>query len=459
LADMALAKGDFTAALDSYSLLIAAEPSQLNYFHRANAHLKKRAYNQAIADLTSAINKDEKFLKGFLFRAKIERLIGRCDQSVEDYQRILAQQSTHKEANAEVSKARQCSALLMQARAAQQSRRYEQAKELLTQSLEIAYESTSLMLQRAECHAALHDWQSVLVDTRKVLVSDQRNIDALLLRGRAYLELGEDENALTHFKEALRQDPEEKRAKAEAKRLKSYLKHVEAAQQSLNKHAFQEAHESLIAALQFNAEHRHKLPFLHTKLCESLVGLKKAKEAIAACSQAIQLEESSIDAWMKRGEAKILMGDFEDAVRDYEKAASMDRNNQAAQEGLRHAQQQLKISLQKDYYKELGVKRSASDREIKRAYHKLALQHHPDKVSADESEEIKKISQKKFRAIAEAYEVLSNPETKAKYDRGEDLNPQQGGGHHQQQGSPFGFSGGFPGFGGGGGGGFHFKFG
>lgn len=61
-----------------------------------------------------------------------------------------------------------------------------------------------------------------------------------------------------------------------------------------------------------------------------------------------------------------------------------------------------------DYYETLGVARSASDDEIKKAYRKLAHQYHPDKAGGDE---------KKFKQINEAYQVLSNPEKRAHYDR------------------------------------------
>jgi molecular chaperone DnaJ len=63
---------------------------------------------------------------------------------------------------------------------------------------------------------------------------------------------------------------------------------------------------------------------------------------------------------------------------------------------------------QKDYYKVLGVSRSASEEEIKKAYRKLAHQHHPDKAGGNEA---------KFKEINEAYQVLSNKDKKAQYDR------------------------------------------
>jgi molecular chaperone DnaJ len=65
----------------------------------------------------------------------------------------------------------------------------------------------------------------------------------------------------------------------------------------------------------------------------------------------------------------------------------------------------------RDYYDVLGVGKSAPADEIKKAYRKMAIQYHPDKNPGD------KASEEKFKEAAEAYEVLSNADKKAKYDR------------------------------------------
>ncbi|MEZ5021743.1 MAG: molecular chaperone DnaJ [Chitinophagales bacterium] len=65
----------------------------------------------------------------------------------------------------------------------------------------------------------------------------------------------------------------------------------------------------------------------------------------------------------------------------------------------------------RDFYEILGVSKSASAEEIKKAYRKTALQYHPDRNPDD------KEAEEKFKAAAEAYEVLSDPNKRAKYDR------------------------------------------
>jgi len=81
-----------------------------------------------------------------------------------------------------------------------------------------------------------------------------------------------------------------------------------------------------------------------------------------------------------------------------------------------------------DYYSTLGLKRGATDADIKKAYRSMAMKHHPDR-GGDE---------KKFKEISQAYEYLSDPQKKSIIDMGGDPNQQQGF-RGQGQGNPFEF--------------------
>ena len=69
------------------------------------------------------------------------------------------------------------------------------------------------------------------------------------------------------------------------------------------------------------------------------------------------------------------------------------------------------MAEKRDYYEALGLSKGASDEEIKKSYRKLAKQYHPDLHPGD------KECEEKFKEIGEAYEVLSDPDKKAKYDQ------------------------------------------
>lgn len=69
------------------------------------------------------------------------------------------------------------------------------------------------------------------------------------------------------------------------------------------------------------------------------------------------------------------------------------------------------MSNKRDFYEVLGVSKDATPEEMKKAYRKLAIKYHPDKNPDDKEAEAK------FKEIAEAYSVLSDPQKKAQYDR------------------------------------------
>jgi len=87
-----------------------------------------------------------------------------------------------------------------------------------------------------------------------------------------------------------------------------------------------------------------------------------------------------------------------------------------------------------DYYNVLGVNRNASEEQLKKAYKKASMQHHPDRNGG---------SEEKFKQINEAYSALKDPEKRQMYDQFGTTDPQQAGGFRSQHFNNGGFAGGF----------------
>lgn len=129
---------------------------------------------------------------------------------------------------------------------------------------------------------------------------------------------------------------------------------------------------------------------------------------------------------------------FDNAVGTLEIAKEHHPGEQRINQLLQKAQMELKRSKTKDYYKVLGLTRDADELQIKSAYRKMVKLHHPDK--AHKQGITKEVAEKKMATINEAYEVLSDPELKQRYDQGDDPNDHEQQRQHpfQQGGQPFG---------------------
>lgn len=185
--------------------------------------------------------------------------------------------------------------------------------------------------------------------------------------------------------------------------------------------------------------------------------MNNKRKAKPFCSEILDYDSTSLPGLLSKAESQIEADEFEAAIETLNTANEHHQGSSEIRTLHQKAQTLLKRSKQKDYYKVLDIDRESDASTIKQAYRRLTKQHHPDKARAQGVS--KEDAEKKMASINEAYEVLSDPELKARFDRGDDPNDPNSQGN-PFQGNPFG-----PGSGGqqffyqqGGGGGQHFKF-
>lgn len=165
--------------------------------------------------------------------------------------------------------------------------------------------------------------------------------------------------------------------------------------------------------------------------------MKNYKKAIPWCDQSLEYNDHSLYGLLSKAQAHMEAENFEAAISSLNSAKEHHPGAQQINQLLQNAQIELKRSKTKDYYKVLGLTRDADELQIKAAYRKMVKLHHPDKahklgITKDDAE-------KKMASVNEAYEVLSDPELKQRYDHGDDPNDhEQQRQHPFQQGGPFG---------------------
>ena len=217
---------------------------------------------------------------------------------------------------------------------------------------------------------------------------------------------------------------------------------------------YEEAIEEYTKILEFDPNNKkfNSLILANRALCYQK--LNKNVEALRDSNQSIKLNPFYARGYIKRGNVYMELKMFDDARADFQKAKDLDPNVAGVDGYLNDANKNAEKARKRDYYAILGIDKNADEKEIKRAYKKMAMKYHPDRNS--ESEESKKMAEKKFIDVNDAYSVLSDPKKRSMYDQGVDpLNPEEasGGGVHfggdaseilkmffGGGGSPFGFS-------------------
>merc|ERR1711971_353184 len=448
-----LARGAYSDALSHFHAAVDADPNNyMSYYKRATVYLAMSRSRPALSDLDTVLKKKPDFINARHQRGGVLLKTGRLDEAHIDLENVVRKEPDNEDAQRQYAMVNTLKERIEEVRDYINWNNYEPAIELLNDLLEYIPWDPSLRELRSECYLGLGNVIHAISDIRTVTKLTSDNTAAYFKLANLHYQIGEAEESLVEIRECLKLDPEHKDCYPLYKKIKKVAKFLIAAKDSRERQEWDECvsnaqkvlkNEPTIEGIRFHA---------HDRLCHYQKELGNAAESRKACSDAIKIEDEP-RLYCDRAEAYLLEDMFDEALKDFRTALEKDEGFARAKEGMAKAQKLQKQAGKRDYYKILGVKRSATKKEISKAYKKLALEWHPDKF---QDEEEKKVAEKKFMDIASAKEVLSDPELRQKYDAGEDpLDPESGGGDHPfRQNGGFHFPGGNP-FGGGP---FQFKF-
>lgn len=445
--DKAFRSGEYDAAASAYTQAISSAKSSGEkadgfkrlYLQRAKANHKRGSIGDAVSDLGHALASDSAFIAARLMRALLNVERGHCADARKEYEEILTIDPRKRDAQKKLPEARACEDAIIGADQASARGDWSAVERHVGEAIlpGRATKAPRVLLRRAEARMHLQKFAEASADSLAAIKMDRTFVDAYHVRGKTFYAQEEWESAFQHFQQALKLDPENVFAKGSYARVKRVRSLDEGAREARGRGDHALAAEKLQQLEHVDPGHGPLRLRAAAELAECYVQMKDGKRAVEAATRALAIHDKHEDALLSLMEGHLLLDEFEAASRAAQRAVQASPRSGRARQAAQKAEQLLKRSKEIDYYKVLGVSRSSTDREIKKAYHKLALAWHPDKAP---SEEAREEFDTKFKEMNAAYEVLSDPEKKAKYDRGEDPDKPQGG-----PGGPGGPFGGFPG--------------
>merc|ERR1712018_566975 len=420
----------YVEALQKYSQAIELCPENPAYYgNRAACHMMLSQYTKALDDAKTAVGLDSNFVKGYVRIAKCCIALGETSSAKQAIQQGLNIDPSSK--NTFEPETTNCQYLEKQSEeidSAFEAKDYRKALFHIEQSLNIALASKRLKVKKAECLAYLGRYGESQNIANDLLRSDGTNADAMFVRGLCLYYEDFVDKAFSHFQQVLRLAPDHQMAKDTYKRAKSLKQTKEEGNLAFKSSNWTKAHELYSQTLQIDPCNKATNAKLYFNRATVAAKLKKFQDSIADCDEAVQLDDKYLKAFVRRGKSYLELEKYEEAVRDFEQVNKMERGNHEYRQLLSNAKLELKKSKRKDYYKILGVDRSANEEEIKKAYRKRALVHHPDRHSGA-SEEERKEHERKFKEVGEAYGILSDTKKRSRYDNGHDLDDLEGHGH------------------------------
>ena len=448
---------NYLKALELYTQAIQLCPNHAAYYgNRSAAYIRLNYYAKALEDARKSVQIDPKFIKGHMRIAKCHCAMGEITAAINACQIVLDLEPTNKTALEELQQLETAQKYEQQGEESYEKRDFKQVVSTMNLCIQSSPFSVKYKIRKAECLVLIKEYEEANKIVCEILAEDSSNADAIYVCGLCLYYQNSIDKAFQHFQQVLRLDPDHTKAQDRYRTAKKLFQKNEEGNQAFRNGNFQMAYDTYTEALTIDSSNFFANSRLSCNRAAVLLKLGKFDEAIEDFSLAIEADETYIKAYQLRAKCYLESENYEEALKDAEKAFSMDRSRENHQL-LKDAK--LALATSKDYYKVLGVPRKAGEDEIKKAFRKLAKVHHPDRHS-NATHKKRKEHEKKFKVIGEAYSVLSDPKKKERYDSGQDLGmfakgfPGASGGSEfpgahfkQQRGfSPNGYPGGSAGF-------------
>eukprot|EP01016_Furgasonia_blochmanni_P037726 TRINITY_DN4473_c0_g1_i13.p1 TRINITY_DN4473_c0_g1~~TRINITY_DN4473_c0_g1_i13.p1 ORF type:complete len:798 (+),score=210.17 TRINITY_DN4473_c0_g1_i13:126-2396(+) len=413
-------EGNYACAIECYTKAINLNPKEpSHYANRAAAFLSLRRFNKCIEDCNETLKLDPTFIKAMRRKARSLLLMGKVPDAKEQYEKAIELDPNDESLRCELRECKTVEQSVQEIDEKMFEGKYPAALELINQIVGRCCVWKELQFKQIECLAKTGQQDRAVTISKELMAECVENPDFLFARGTAFLFQGNSDYAKKIFQEGIRRDPDHARCRNAFKSVKKFDELKEKGNTAFRENRLVEAIDFYSEALKIDPTNQALNSIIYSNRAAAFMKGGRTSEGVADINKAIELNPCYSKAYLRRAEIEMKLGEYDAATKDYEMAKRLDPNIANINFYIKNAEKEARRAKRKDYYKILGVEKTAPLEEIKKAYKKMALKWHPDKNL--DSEESRQEAEKNFKEIGEAYAVLSDPQKKQMYDSGMDL--------------------------------------
>lgn len=411
---------EYDKALILYSELIELCPDNAIYYgNRAACYMMLGKYSDALINARKSMQLEPKLFKAYVRVIKCCLILGDIIEAETTLSKLIELDPENMAIPEEKRRLKSVQRYMKDAEAAYAAKDYRKVVYCMDRCCDVSTSCTRFKLTKAECLAFLGRYQEAQRIVNDILHFDIYNVDAMCIRAVCLYFQDDTDKAFAYFQQVLRLAPDHAKALEIYKKAKSLKKKKEEGNAAYKKEQYREAYKLYSEALAIDPQNIVTNAKLHFNKATVAAKLGRLNESIIECTEALKLDKNYLKALLRRAASYMELEEYAKAVSDLEKACKIDKSRDNKRL-LMEAKSALKRSKRKDYYKILGIDKNASIDDIKKAYRKRAMVHHPDRhPNATEGE--KKEQEIKFKEVGEAYGILSDPKKRLCYDNGRDI--------------------------------------
>jgi len=411
---------EYHKAVELYTKAIDLDNECAAYYgNRAAAYMMLEKFDKALEDARTACSLDASFVKAYHRAAKCYIATGQTSSALRTLEQASNLEAKNKLISEELKNVHYMIEYESQAAEAYERKEYRKIEFLMRRLLEYAPSCSAYKGMQAECLALSGKYSEAQLIANDVLRKDPHHIETLYVRGLCLYYQDQTERAYKLFQQLLRIAPDFTKAREAYKKAKKLETSKESGNTAFRSQDYAEAYKLYTEALTIDPLNKSTNSKIYCNRATVNFKLKKFDDCIEDCTKAIDNDPTYLKAYLRRAKCYMDTEKYDEAVRDYEKITKIDHNHEYRRL-LKDAKLELKKSKRKDYYKILGVTKSADDIELKKAYRKEALKHHPDRHSSADEATVK-AAETKFKDVNEAYSILTDKVKRQRYDNGQDL--------------------------------------